>query len=77
MDLGFFNERQLTTTDGILNKSMRQALGLLSNFPIERIQQTPKELGLGLLSVRDKATQMVIEYLTHIIDTDTERGYLA
>jgi hypothetical protein len=31
--LGFFNERQLTTIDGILNKAMRQVIGLLANFP--------------------------------------------
>ena len=31
--LGVFNERQLTTIDGILNKAMRQAIGLLPNFP--------------------------------------------
>ncbi len=31
--LRVFNERQLTTIDGILNKAMRQAIGLLPNFP--------------------------------------------
>jgi len=31
--LGVFNEGQLTTIDGILNTSMRQALGLLPIFP--------------------------------------------
>ena len=31
--LGVFNERQLTTLDGILSKATRQALGLLPNFP--------------------------------------------
>jgi hypothetical protein len=36
--LGVFNERQLTIIDGILNKAMRQALGLLPNFPTEGVQ---------------------------------------
>jgi hypothetical protein len=31
--LGVFYERQLATIDGILNKALRQALGLLPNFP--------------------------------------------
>jgi hypothetical protein len=37
--LGVFNERQLTTIDGILNKAMRQALGLFPNFPTEGVQR--------------------------------------
>jgi hypothetical protein len=32
-NLGIINDRQLTTIDGILNKAMRQALGLLPDFP--------------------------------------------
>jgi hypothetical protein len=31
--LGVFNERQLATIYGILNKAMRQAISLLPNFP--------------------------------------------
>jgi hypothetical protein len=42
-DLGVFNERQLTTIDGILNKAMRQVLGLLPNFPSEGVQRPVKE----------------------------------
>jgi len=37
--LGLFNERQLTTMDGILNKAMRQALDLLPNFLSEEIKR--------------------------------------
>ena len=33
--LGGINERQLATIDGIFYKAMRQALGLLPNFPTE------------------------------------------
>jgi hypothetical protein len=62
--LGVFNERQLTTIDGILNKAMRQAIGLLPNFPPEGVQRPLKEAGLGLPPMRDRATQMRIEHLT-------------
>ena len=34
-------------------------------------------MGLGLPSVRDRATQMGIEHLIHTISKDTERGFLA
>jgi hypothetical protein len=54
--LGVFNKRQLTTIDGILDKAMRQALGLLPNFPIEGVQRPLKEAGLGLSPMRDRAT---------------------
>jgi hypothetical protein len=40
--LGVFNERQFTTIDGILNKAMRQALGLLPNFSTEGVQRPLK-----------------------------------
>ena len=53
--LGMFNERHLTAIDGILNKAMRQALGLLSNFPTEGVQRPLKEAGLGLSLMRDRA----------------------
>ncbi len=33
--LGVLNDRQLTTIEGILNKAMRQVIGLLPEFPIE------------------------------------------
>ena len=75
--LGVFNERQLTTTDGILNKAMRQALGLLPNFSIEGVQRPQKEAGLGMPTMRDRVTQMGIEHLTHVMNKDTERGFTA
>ena len=57
--LDVFNEIHLTTIDGILIKAMRQARGLLPNFPTEKVQRPPKEAGLGLEGLppmRDKAT---------------------
>jgi hypothetical protein len=33
-------------------------------------------MGLGLPSVRDRATQMEIEHLINSMNKDTERGYL-
>jgi len=45
--LGVFNEIQLTTIDGILNKAMRQAIGLLPYFPTEGVQRPLKEAGLA------------------------------
>ncbi len=54
--LGVLNDRQLTTMDGILNKAMRQAIGLLPNFPTEGVQRPLKELGLGRPSIRERAT---------------------
>ncbi len=75
--LGVFNERQLTTIDDIFNKAMKQALGLLPNFPTEGVQRSLKETGLCLSPMRDKATQMGIEHLTRIMNKDTERGFTA
>ena len=75
--LGVFNERQLTTIDGILNKTLRQALGLLPNFPTEGIQRPLKEAGLGLLPMRHRATQMGVEHLTRVLNKDSERGFIA
>ena len=75
--LGVFNERQLTNIDGILNKAMRQAIGLLPNFPSEGIQKPLKEAGLGLPPMRDRATQMGIEHLTRAMNKDSERGFIA
>jgi hypothetical protein len=71
------NERQLSAIDGILNKTMRQALGLLPNLPIEGVQRPQKEAGLGLPPMRDRATQMGIEHLTRVMNKDTERGFTA
>ena len=75
--LGVFNERQLTTIDGILNKAMRQAIGLLSNFPMEGVQRPLKEAGLGLSPMREMAAQTGIEYLTRVMNKDTERRFTA
>jgi hypothetical protein len=72
-----FNERQLTTIDGILNKAMRQAIGLLPNLPSEGVQRPLKEAGLGLPPMRDRVTRVGIEHLTHIMNKDTERGFTA
>jgi hypothetical protein len=75
--LGVFNERQLTTIDGIINNAMRQAIGLLPNFPSEGVHIPQKEAGLGLPPMRDRATQMGIEHLIRIMNKDTERGFTA
>jgi len=72
--LGVFNERHLTTIDRILNKAMRQALGLLSNFPIEDVQRPLNEAGLGLSPIRDRATQMKIEHLTRVMNKIRKEG---
>jgi len=72
-----FNERHLTTIDGILTKATRQALGLLPNFPIEGVQKPQKEAGLGLPPMRDRATQMGTEHLTRVMNKNTERGFTA
>ena len=71
------NKRQLTTIDEILNKIMRQALGLLANFPTEGVQRPLKEAGLGMSPMRNRTTQMGIEHLTRIMNKDTERGFTA
>ena len=73
--LGVFNERQLRTIDGILNKTMRQALCLLPNFLSEGVERPVKEAGLGLSPMRDRATQMGIEHLTRVMNKDKERGF--
>ena len=75
--LGVFNNRQHTEIDDILNKALRQATGLLSNFPTEGVQRPPKEMGLGLPAIRDKATQIGLEHLVNAMNKDTERGFLA
>jgi hypothetical protein len=75
--LGVFNVRQLTSIDGIINKAMRQALGLLPNFPTEGVQRPMKETGLGIFPMRDIATQMGIEHLTRVMNKDTEREFTA
>jgi len=75
--LEVFNERQLTNIDGILNKAMRQALGLLPKFPTKGVQRPLKETGLGLPPMRNRDTQMVIEHLTRLMTKDTKRGFTA
>ncbi len=46
--IGVFSDRQLTIIDGILNKAMRQAIGILPNFPSEGVHKSLKEAGLGI-----------------------------
>jgi hypothetical protein len=75
--LGVLNDRRLTTRDGILNTTMRQAIGLLPNFPIEGVQRPPKELGLGLPSIKERATKMGVEHHVTTMNKDTEREYPA
>ncbi len=58
--LGVFTNRQLTEIDRILNKALRLATGILHNFPMEGVHRPTKEMGLGLPSIRDRATQMGI-----------------
>jgi hypothetical protein len=40
--LGVFNTLQLSEIDGILNKAMRQATKILSNFPTEGLERPSK-----------------------------------
>ncbi len=68
-----FNARQLTTIDGILKKAMRQALGLLPNFPTEGVQRPLKETDLSLSLMIDRATKIGIEHLIRDINKVTER----
>ncbi len=75
--LGVFNERQLTTIDGILNQAMRQAIGLLPNFPTEGVQRPLKEASMGLAPVRERATQLGIEHLTNTMSKNSEKGFTA
>jgi len=56
---------------------MRQALGLVPNFPIEGVQRPRKETGLGLPPMRDRVTQIGIEHLTRGMNKDTEKGFTA
>ncbi len=56
---------------------MRQAIGLLPNFPIEGLYRSLKEAGLGLSPMRGRASQMGIEHLTLVMNKDTERGFTA
>ena len=44
---------------------------------MEGVQRPPKEMGLGLPSVRDRAIQMGIEHPINTMNKDTEQGYLA
>jgi len=75
--IGVFNERQLTTIDGIHNKAMRQALVLLPNFATEGVQRPLKQVGLGLSPTRYRPTQMGIEHLTRVMKKNEESGFTA
>ena len=54
---------------------MRQALGVLSNFPTEGVQRPLKEASLS--PMRDRATQIGIENLRSVMNKDMERGLTA
>jgi len=56
---------------------MSRVIGLLPNFPIEGVQRPLKEMGIGLASIRDRATQMGMEHLVRTMNKDTDMGYLA
>ncbi len=56
---------------------MRQAIGLLPNFPSEGVQRPLKEAGLGQPSMQNRVTQMGIEHLTRVVNKDSERGFTA
>jgi hypothetical protein len=44
--LGIFTDKQLETTDKIINKATKNALGLAPSFPLEAIHKPTKEMGL-------------------------------
>jgi len=75
--LGVFNDRQLTTIDGILNKAMRKSIGILPQFPTEGVQRPLKKAGLGLPPIKDRVTHMGVEHLTRTINKITEREITA
>ena len=75
--LGVFNDRQLTEINGKLNRAPRHDTCLLLNFPTEGVQRSPKEMGLRLPTVRNRATRMGIEHLIRTMSKDTDRGFLA
>ena len=56
---------------------MRQALGLLPNFPTEGVQLPLKEAGLGTSPMRDRPTQMGIEHVRRVMNKYTVRGFTA
>ena len=55
---------------------MFQAMGLIPNFPTEGVQKPLKEMGVGIPSIRDRATNMGMEHLVRTMNKDTDRGYL-
>jgi len=74
---GIFTDPQLNTIDKTLNKADINALGPTPIFLTEAIHRLTKEMGLGYLPIRNKATQMGIEHLMDILNKPTDRGYLA
>jgi hypothetical protein len=75
--MGVFNNRQLNSTYGLLNVAIRQATGLLPNFPTEGVQRPTKEASLGLPLTRDRVVHMGIEHLTNTMSRYFERGFTA
>ena len=57
-------DKQLETIDKLLNKAERNALGLITRFPMGAIHRHTTEMGLGYAPTRVRATQMGIEYIT-------------
>jgi len=72
-----FTNKYLKTIDKILDKAVKNASGLIPSFPTEAIYRPTKEMGLGYAPTKDRATQMVIKYITGILNKPTDRGYIA
>jgi len=62
--MGIFMDKKLEAIDKIPNKAARNALGLIPSFPTEAIHKPNKEMSLGYAPMKDRATQMGIEYIT-------------
>ena len=54
--LGIFTDNQLDTIDKILNKAVRNELGLIPSFPTEAIHTPTKEICIGYAPMNDRAT---------------------
>jgi len=50
-------------------------MGLTPIFPTEAIHRPTAEMGLKYAPMKDRATQMGIKHITHIINKPAERGY--
>jgi hypothetical protein len=74
---GLFTEAQLETIDKLFNKAAKNAIGLTPSFPTEAIHRPTKEMGLGYVPMKDRATQIRKEHLAKILSTPRDRGYIA